>query len=37
MNPIVTHTICVLACFVAVGLIATGAIVIVVWRAIAKA
>lgn len=37
MNPVVTHIVYVLACFGAVGLIATGAIIIVVWRAIVKA
>ena len=37
MSPIVTHIVYVLACFGAVGLIATCAIVIVVWRAISKA
>lgn len=36
MSQVTTHIIYVLACFGAVGLIATGAIIIVVWRAIVK-
>lgn len=37
MSQVTTHIVYVLACFGAVGLIATSAIVIVAWRAIAKA
>jgi len=37
MNPVVTNIVYVLACFGAVGLIATGAVFIAVWRAIVKA
>lgn len=37
MSQVTTNIIYVLACFGAVGLIATGAIIIVVWRAFCKA
>ena len=37
MNQVVTNIVYVLACFGAVGLIATGAVFIAVWRAIVKA
>jgi hypothetical protein len=37
VSQVTTYIIYVLACFGAVGLIATGALIVVVWRAIAKA
>ena len=37
MSPVVTHIVYALACFGAVGLIATGAAFFAVWRAIVKA
>jgi len=37
VSQVTTHIVYVLACFGAVGLIATGAVFFAVWRAIVKA